>query len=99
MQTITKLKFKSDIIKSSILKSQILYQLNIIKKIKKDFRKKLVKDIKTFIKKAAIWLSTLIIIIRKHFDLEDLTSLLGKVEKFFCFWGLGSSVLKYKDFF
>ena len=33
------------------------------------------KDIKIFIKKAAIWLSTLIIIIRKHFDLEDLTSL------------------------
>ena len=28
-----------------------IYQLNIIKKIKKDCKKKLVKDIKTFLKK------------------------------------------------
>ena len=66
MCIMTKLKFKSDILKSSnkfffhrffyklfiyIYKCLKIYQLNIIKKIKKDNKKKLVEDIKIFLKK------------------------------------------------
>ena len=56
----TKLILKTDIFKSSniffdiyiyIKKFQKIYQLNIINKIKKDFKKKLVKDIKIVMKK------------------------------------------------
>ena len=80
MCIMTKLKFKSDILKSSnkfffhrffyklfiyIYECLKIYQLNIIKKIKYNYKKMLVKDIKIFLRKKKKKSDNMIVNIKK----------------------------------